>query len=335
MEYKLDCKVHIQTIQKISSEGEEKLETYRFFLLLHSIFKNKVIKDFQNKIEFLEEYTGYSKFKQKKFIPLLIKNEYAEISNNNLILKGKQYIPIKYGFINEKGNVTGKFISIPPNDIKDKNRVKTIILELATDKKIYTSINNFIENQELVTGLGQVKKTNRNYMGLLFKYQKLILKKTAENEIKPSLSLAEISKLFNLKTISGASLLLKRLEEQSYLHSTRVFVKVREIKKCELTKLHYQHSPDTIIGHFGDGKPFLLQETFKNISFDKKNYYEKNGTINFFTNLNKKRTPNKTVIIHKSNKELGISLSKTFFNKRYYNKNKGVKIEENNLLKSR
>jgi len=207
---KEDIKIHSLGIQQIASDREH-LEAYRYYLSLYFLTKNKSIRNYKSKFNFIRNKTGFSDYQIRKYTNALLKLGYVWWDKNttSLNIKSKYYIAEKLGIIENNGDARQAFIRVHSEQINSSNKLKTIVLNLAANKKKFASGKSLLDSKNI-----DIENKRKSQRALIVE---TIRESMVNSEINYNLYLNEIKNLFGLKTNQGASKLLERLKKEKLI----------------------------------------------------------------------------------------------------------------------
>lgn len=235
--YKRYCRVHFKILFE-AIRNEEHLKMYSLYLNLHSLYRKKSIHNYKSRKDDLAKQFGLSPYMFRKYLNVLMTHGFVwECGKNLEIGSVKNFFPF-FGIEKWLGcpdlsmmKVVGK--SVPLTNLKKiKNvffdmsdgtsmttyQLKTLALEAKERQKAF----KYVESRFCRLGLSGKEYSGKQRRAVA-KYH-IVDKLAKDKKANIFLYLNDIRKLFNLKTNSGASRMLKMLETNKYLKRKHRFV---------------------------------------------------------------------------------------------------------------
>ena len=266
-----NIKIHCNAVQLIASDKEH-LETYRFFLLLSSLTKNRSIRNYKSKYQYITLKTGFSDYKIRKYTKKLIELGYGwwDMNTTSFNLKNKYHIASLLNLFDKDTNEEQHgFLKTNIEQLNTLNKLKTIILNLAANKKKFASGRNLLKNKKI-----DIENKSKGQKALIME---TLRENMVTSNINHNLFLKEIKKLFGLETIQGASKLLDTLKKEKLITVNKILTEINtnnkfvNLKNIENNSLKYQRWEGNI-----------YEQTANQIIF--KNYIPNNNRIVNFMN---------------------------------------------------
>lgn len=241
-------------------KNKKDLDLYCFHLNLHSLTKHKSIHFYKNKTKFLSKQTGYTQRKVKDLIKQSIEKGFLTIDFNPNHLKiSSKLFTLKY-FDKE---ITGdkmphwaaKFITIETNEILDTYILKALALKIKQDQKGFIHAKKFLKEKNI--------SDSKIQMASIKGYEKEYFHSVASFDKNVFLYLQDIRKLFDFADNSGASKLVKSLQERKLLQRHKQVQFLREQNGFH-DRIDGRYMKKTFCqnGNFYIQQPNLLEFTF-------------------------------------------------------------------------